>query len=61
MKTAADVYAPVTGEVVAINSKVKDDPALVNTDSEGDGWVVQIKISDDKDLSKISQDIHACS
>lgn len=53
MKTAADVYAPVNGEVVAVNDKVQGDPALVNTDSEGDGWVVQVKIADEKDLSKI--------
>ena len=53
MKTAADVYAPVTGEVVAHNDKVKDDPALVNSDSEKSGWLVQIKLKDEKDLSKI--------
>lgn len=58
VKTAADVYAPVNGEVVAVNDKVQGDPALVNTDSEGDGWVVQVKIADEKDLSKIYKDIN---
>lgn len=53
MKTAADVYAPVSGEVIGQNQKVKDDPALVNSDSEKDGWLIEIKVKDDKDLSKI--------
>eukprot|EP00347_Sterkiella_histriomuscorum_P021685 403333119 len=53
VKTAADVYAPVTGEVISQNQKVKDDPALVNSDSETDGWLIQVKISDEKDLSDL--------
>lgn len=40
VKTAADVYAPVTGEVVAHNDSVKGEPALVNTDAEKEGWLV---------------------
>ncbi|CDW88815.1 glycine cleavage system protein h [Stylonychia lemnae] len=53
VKTAADVYAPVTGEVIAHNDSVKGEPALVNTDAETDGWLVQIKINDEKDLNDL--------
>ena len=44
VKTAADVYAPVTGEIIAHNENVKSDPALVNTAAEGDGWILKVKV-----------------
>ena len=50
VKTAADVYAPVSGQVIAHNDKVNSDPAIVNVASETDGWIVKIKVSDDKDI-----------
>ena len=50
MKTAADVYAPVKGEILAHNENLKNDPALVNTSSEDKGWILKIKVADDKDL-----------
>ena len=52
MKTAADVYAPVSGSVVEHNKKVTADPALVNTAAETDGWLIKVKVQDEKDLSK---------
>ena len=51
VKTAADVYAPCTGEIVGHNENVKGDPALVNNAAEGDGWLIKIKVSDEKDIS----------
>src|SRR3546814_5961231 len=38
VKAASDVYAPISGEVVEVNSALEDEPALVNSDAEEDGW-----------------------
>jgi glycine cleavage system H protein len=44
VKTASDIYAPVSGEVVAVNQPVADQPALVNTEPYGAGWLFQVKL-----------------
>ncbi|MBR9868815.1 glycine cleavage system protein GcvH [uncultured Amphritea sp.] len=46
VKAASDVYAPLSGEVIAINAELEDAPELVNSDPYGDGWFVQIRLSD---------------
>ena len=45
VKTASDIYAPVSGEVVEINPAIVDNPALVNTDTYGGGWFFKIKLA----------------
>jgi glycine cleavage system H protein len=45
VKTASDIYSPVTGEVIETNSSVSDNPALVNTDPYGQGWFFKVKLS----------------
>jgi glycine cleavage system H protein len=45
VKTASDIYAPLGGEVVAVNKAVIDNPSLVNTDPYGEGWFFKIKLS----------------
>lgn len=45
VKAAADVYAPVSGEIVAVNDKLRDDPSLANSDPLGEGWFFKIKLS----------------
>src|SRR3954470_24661882 len=50
VKAASDVYAPVSGEVVEGNQAVADDPALVNSDPEGKGWFLRIKLADPSEL-----------
>lgn len=47
VKAASDIYAPVAGEVVAVNEALEDDPALVNTDPYGEGWLFAIKPAED--------------
>ena len=47
VKAASDVYAPVSGEVVAVNEDLSDDPEKVNGDPYGDGWIVRLKPSGD--------------
>src|SRR5438034_2626243 len=51
VKTASDIYSPVSGEVVKANQGVVDQPALVNSDPYGAGWFFQVKLSQPKELS----------
>ena len=45
VKTASDIYAPVAGEVVAVNGEVAKNPALVNTDPYGEGWFMKVRLA----------------
>lgn len=45
VKAASDIYAPMSGEVVAINEELEDSPELVNQDPYGDGWIYKLKPS----------------
>lgn len=45
VKTASDIYAPVSGEVVAVNAAAVTNPALVNSDPFGEGWFFKLKLS----------------
>ena len=53
VKTASDIYAPVSGEVTAVNKPVVDDPALVNSDPYGKGWFLQVKLAQRDELNKL--------
>src|SRR5262249_20543482 len=46
VKAAADVYAPVAGEVTAVNDKLAEQPGLVNGQPTGDGWLFKLKLAD---------------
>jgi glycine cleavage system H protein len=46
VKAASDVYAPLAGKIVETNQTIIDDPSLVNTDAEGEGWFFRIEIDD---------------
>lgn len=50
VKTVAELYSPVTGEVVGVNEKIKDSPEIVNKDPYGEGWMVQLRIANVKEL-----------
>jgi glycine cleavage system H protein len=53
VKAASDVYAPVAGEVVAVNDKLTNEPGLVNSDPTGEGWLFCIKIADKAELATL--------
>jgi glycine cleavage system H protein len=53
VKAASEVYAPVTGEVVAVNKELVGVGALVNRGAEGDGWFMKIKISNPAELNEL--------
>jgi glycine cleavage system H protein len=53
VKAASDVYAPVSGSILEINETLMDEPGLVNTSPEGDGWFIKLQISDDSELGSL--------
>ena len=53
VKAAADVYMPVTGEVVEVNEALRDDPSLANSDPLGAGWFFKVKLSDASQLDAL--------
>lgn len=50
VKAASDVYAPISGKVIEANENLEEDPALVNTDPEGDGWFFKMRVGDASEL-----------
>jgi glycine cleavage system H protein len=53
VKAVSDVYAPVTGEVIAVNESLPDHLETLSNDPYGEGWVARIRITDDSVLSKL--------
>jgi glycine cleavage system H protein len=53
VKTASDIYSPVSGEILEVNKSVVDDPALVNSDPHTDGWFYKIKLSNPAELNAL--------
>ena len=53
VKAAADVYMPVSGEVVEVNEALRDDPSLANSDPLGAGWFFKVKLSDASQLDAL--------
>ena len=53
VKTASDIYTPVSGEVTAINDAVVANPALVNTDPYGEGWFFKVKMSNPQEAQSL--------
>ena len=60
VKTVSDAFIPVAGEVIEFNEALENDPALVNKDPYGEGWIVKINITDAAELdSLLSADDYA--
>ena len=53
VKAASDIYSPASGVVEAVNEALSSDPALINTDPHGNGWIFKLKLSDNADLSSL--------
>jgi glycine cleavage system H protein len=53
VKAASDVFAPVSGEVVAVNEDLAGDPAKVNADPMGEGWFLKLRLGDPKELDAL--------
>lgn len=53
VKTVADLYSPVTGKVLEVNTSINDDPEIVNQDPYGKGWMIKVEIEDLSDLDEL--------
>ena len=53
VKAASDIYAPVSGDIVAVNDELTSAPELVNQDAHGKGWMFKIKLSDPGELNDL--------
>jgi glycine cleavage system H protein len=53
VKAASDIYAPVSGEVVEVNSALPDNPSLLNTDPHGAGWIFKLAMADAAELKAL--------
>ena len=52
-KAASDVYSPLSGEIIESNQSIVDDPSMVNTNPETEGWFFKIKIKDKSEIDKL--------
>lgn len=53
VKAVSDLYSPVTGEVVEVNAGLSDNPALVNSDPYGEGWMLKMRVGDASELDAL--------
>jgi glycine cleavage system H protein len=53
VKAVSDVYAPLSGEIVAVNEAMSDSPELVNEDPYGEGWLVRVKLSNPAEVDEL--------
>jgi glycine cleavage system H protein len=53
VKAAADVYLPISGEIIAINEDLADSPEMINSDPFGDAWMYKIKLSDPSEINDL--------
>jgi len=53
VKAASEVYAPVSGEVIAVNEELAGEPGRINADAQGNGWFFKLKLSDPKQLDAL--------
>ena len=52
-KAASDTYAPVSGEIIEVNSELEDSPERINDDPYGDGWMYKVKMEDPEEVSDL--------
>lgn len=52
-KSVSDLFAPIAGEIVAVNEALEDEPALVNSDPYGEGWIIEIRPENADDLANL--------
>ncbi len=53
VKTVSDLFLPVSGKILEVNSQITDEPELVNSDPYGNGWLIKMEINDPADLDKL--------
>jgi glycine cleavage system H protein len=53
VKAASDIYSPISGEIIAVNAELESSPELVNSEPYGDGFLFQIKASDESEIANL--------
>lgn len=53
VKAVSDLYSPISGTVVAVNEALNDEPAVINEDSFGDGWIIKVKPANQAEIAEI--------
>ena len=53
VKAVSEIYSPVSGEVAAVNTKLQNNPEMLNTDPHGEAWLVQVRLSDRSEIEKL--------
>lgn len=53
VKTASDIFSPLAGEVVAVNEELHSNPALINSDPYGEGWIYQLRLSEPAEVTHL--------
>jgi glycine cleavage system H protein len=53
VKAVSDLFSPVSGEVIAINEALEEDPALVNSDPYGEGWMIRLRLTDPSEMDDL--------
>jgi glycine cleavage system H protein len=53
VKAVSDVYAPLSGEITAVNEEISDNPELINEDPYGSGWLVRVKLSNSSEADEL--------
>jgi len=53
VKTASDIYSPVSGEIIEVNTAVSTDPALVNRDAHGTGWLFKVRLANPAEVAAL--------
>ena len=53
VKSVSDIFSPISGEIVEVNNTLEDSPALINNDPFEDGWIVKLKVKNEKDLDQL--------
>jgi glycine cleavage system H protein len=53
VKAVSELFSPVTGDVIAVNTRLDKEPALVNTDPYGDGWMVRMRVKNDAERKQL--------
>ena len=57
VKTVSDLFLPLSGEVIAFNDALEDEPEKVNSDPYGEGWMIKIKFSDESEIDELLSDL----
>ncbi len=53
VKAVSDLYSPVTGEVIGVNSKLQNNPEILNADPHGEAWLIRVQLSDRSETEKL--------